>query len=58
MRLSLSASPGSVCPPGFVKDRILVKVDNADIRYEYVAEWSECLDWKVTPLLLDEQADH
>ena len=24
--------------------------------YEHAAEWAECLDWEVTPVLTDEQA--
>jgi len=35
---------------------ILVEADNADACYEHAAEWAECLDWEVTPVLSDEQA--
>ena len=35
---------------------ILVEAENADACYEHAAEWAECLDWEVTPVLTDEQA--
>ena len=42
--------------PGPLEGWILVEADNADACYEHVAEWAECLDWKVTPVLTDDQA--
>ena len=39
-----------------VEGWILVEADNADACYEHAAEWAECLDWEVTPVLSDEQA--
>ena len=42
--------------PGSVEGWILVEADNADACYEHAAEWAECLDWEVTPVLTDEQA--
>ena len=42
--------------PGSVEGWILVEADNADACYEHAAEWAECLDWEVTPVLSDEQA--
>lgn len=42
--------------PGSVEGWILVEADNADACYEHAAEWAECLDWSVTPVLMDEQA--
>ena len=60
--------PGNGCPfpeckswkrwhaPGSVEGWILVEADNADACYEHAAEWAECLDWEVTPVLSDEQA--
>ena len=42
--------------PGSVEGWILVEADNADACYEHAAEWAECLDWEVTPVLADEQA--
>ena len=57
MRLSQSASPGSVgTHRGSVEGWILVEADNADACYEHAAEWAECLDWEVTPVLSDEHA--
>ena len=42
--------------PGSVEGWILVEADNADACYEHAAEWAECLDWSVTPVLTDDQA--
>ena len=42
--------------PGSVEGWILVEADDADACYEHAAEWAECLDWEVTPVLSDEQA--
>ena len=42
--------------PGSVEGWILVEADSADACYEHAAEWAECLDWEVTPVLTDEQA--
>ena len=42
--------------PGSVEGWILVEADDADACYEHAAEWAECLDWDVTPVLTDEQA--
>ena len=42
--------------PGSVEGWILVEADSADACYEHAAEWAECLDWEVTPVLSDEQA--
>ena len=42
--------------PGSVEGWILVEADNADACYEHAAEWAECLDWEVTPVLSDEHA--
>ena len=42
--------------PGSVEGWILVEADNADACYEHAAEWAECLDWEVTPVLTDDQA--
>ena len=42
--------------PGSVEGWILVEADDADACYEHAAEWAECLDWDVTPVLSDEQA--
>ena len=42
--------------PGSVEGWILVEADNADACYEHAAEWAECLDWEVTPVLPDDQA--
>ena len=42
--------------PGSVEGWILVEAENADACYEHAAEWAECLDWEVTPVLPDEQA--
>ena len=42
--------------PGSVEGWILVEADSADSCYEHAAEWAECLDWEVTPVLTDEQA--
>ena len=41
---------------GFRRGLDLVEADNADACYEHAAEWAECLDWEVTPVLSDEQA--
>ena len=35
---------------------ILVEADRADACYEHAAEWAECLNWEVTPVLTDEEA--
>jgi len=42
--------------PGSVEGWILVEADSADACYEHAAEWAECLDWEVTPVLTDDQA--
>ncbi len=42
--------------PGSVEGWILVEADTVDACYEHAAEWAECLDWEVTPVLSDEQA--
>ena len=42
--------------PGSVEGWILVEADTADACYEHAAEWAECLDWEVTPVLTDDQA--
>ena len=42
--------------PGSVEGWILVEAENADACYEHAAEWAECLDWEVTPVLSDEEA--
>ena len=42
--------------PGSVEGWILVEADKVDACYEHAAEWAECLDWEVTPVLSDEQA--
>ena len=42
--------------PGSVEGWILVEADHADACYEHAAEWAECLDWEVTPVLSDDQA--
>ena len=42
--------------PGSVEGWILVKAANANACYEHAAEWAECLDWEVTPVLSDEEA--
>jgi hypothetical protein len=42
--------------PGSVEGWILVEADTADACYEHAAEWAECLNWEVTPVLSDEQA--
>ena len=42
--------------PGSVEGWILVEVDSANACYEHAAEWAECLDWEVTPVLTDDQA--
>ena len=42
--------------PCSVEGWILVEADNADACYEHAAEWAECLDWEVTPVLTDDQA--
>jgi len=39
-----------------VEGWILVEAENADACYEHAAEWAECLDWEVTPVLSDEEA--
>ena len=40
---------------GSVECWILVEADNADACCEHAAEWAQCLDWEVTPVLPDEQ---
>ena len=42
--------------PGSVERWIVAEAENTDACYEHVAEWVECLDWKVTPVLPNEQA--
>ena len=42
--------------PGSVGGWILVEADDASACYEHAAEWAECLDWEVTPVLSDEEA--
>ena len=42
--------------PGSVEGWILVEADNANACYEHAAEWAECLNWEVTPVLTDEEA--
>ena len=42
--------------PGSVEGWILVEADSANACYEHAAEWAECLDWEVTPVLTDDQA--
>ena len=42
--------------PGSVEGWLLVESDNADACYEHAAEWAECLNWEVTPVLTDDQA--
>jgi|TARA_E500000178_G_scaffold326899_1_gene355510 hypothetical protein len=42
--------------PGSVEGWILVEADRADACYEHAAEWAECLNWEVTPVLTDEEA--
>ena len=42
--------------PGSVEGWILVEADTADACYEHAAEWAECLNWDVTPVLTDDQA--
>ena len=42
--------------PGSVEGWILVEADSADACYEHAAEWAECLDWELTPVLTDDQA--
>ena len=42
--------------PGSLKGWILVEADCADACYEHAAEWAECLNWDVTPVLTDEEA--
>ena len=45
--------------PGSVERFILVEADDASPCYEHAAEWAEwaeCLDWEVTPVLSDEEA--
>ena len=42
--------------PGSVEGWILVEADNANACYEHAAEWAECLNWDVTPVLTDEEA--
>ena len=42
--------------PGSVEGWILVEADDASACYEHAAEWAECLDWEVTPVLSDEEA--
>ena len=42
--------------PGSVEGWILVEADNANACYEHAAEWAECLNWDVKPVLTDEEA--
>jgi hypothetical protein len=42
--------------PGSLEGWILVEADCADACYEHAAEWAECLNWDVTPVLTDEEA--
>ena len=42
--------------PGSLEGWLLVEADDASACYEHAAEWAECLDWEVTPVLSDEEA--
>ena len=55
MHLSLEAVLKRWHAPGSVEGWILVEADNAHACYEHAGS-TECLDWEVTPVLLDEQA--
>ena len=42
--------------PGSVNGWIILETDDISAVYRHAAEWAECLDWEVTPVLTDEQA--
>ena len=42
--------------PGSQKGWIIVETDNLHGLYEHASEWSELLEWNITPVLTDQEA--